>query len=59
MRNLREQLKSFMYERNMTLDIASKFFGISIAAISKYLNGKTDLNPRNEYRVKQRMGIND
>ena len=51
--DLREQLKTYLYDRNMKIKRASVFLGLSIGTISKFINGKQSLNQRNEYRVRK------
>jgi len=53
MEKLREQLKQFIFDRNMTLETASKFFDLSIGTLSKFINDRQNLNQRNEYRVRK------
>ena len=56
MEELRIKLKKFMFERNMKLKDASIFFGLSIGTISKFINGKQNLNQRNQYRMRKLLG---
>lgn len=55
-KDLREKTKEFMYDRNMTLEVASTFFDCSIGALSNFLNGKTSPHERTLYRIRKRIG---
>ena len=58
MEELRNRLIEFVFiERNWKLKQAASFFELSIGTLSKVLNGKQNLNKRNQARVKKLLGI--
>jgi len=54
---LRKTFKKFIFERDMRLEVASEFFGLSIGTISGFINGRQNLNQRNQYKIRKLMGL--
>jgi len=54
---LRKTFKKFIFERDMRLEVASEFFGLSIWTISGFINGRQNLNQRNQYKIRKLMGL--
>lgn len=53
MEDLKEQLRQFLNEKDMRLFQAAKLLKCSVGTLSKFLNDKTNPNPRIEYRIKK------
>jgi hypothetical protein len=56
---IRPKLEKFLYERNWTLAQGAKYFEVSKATLSLFLNGKVIPHPRTLYRYKKLMGIQE
>ncbi len=54
---LRKRLSKFLNERDMTLEIASFYFRLTAATLSKFRAGKTNLNDRSKYKIEKGLGI--
>jgi len=57
MDELATQLRKFLNEKDMGLVKASFYFGLSTAALSRFLNGKSHPNERTRYKIKKGMGL--
>lgn len=57
MDELQAQLRQFLNERDMGLEKASVYFGLSTAALSKFLNRKCHPNERTKYKIRKGLGL--
>lgn len=54
--SLRQNLRNFLNERDMTLVEASIISKCSPATLSLFLNGKNNINERTKYKIKKLLG---
>jgi len=57
MDELATQLRQFLNERLMGLEKASVYFGLSTAALSRFLNGKSRPNEITRYKIRKGIGL--
>lgn len=57
MDELQTQLRQFLNERLMGLEKASVYFGLSTAALSRFLNGKCNPNEITKYKIRKGLGL--
>ncbi|HDY67264.1 MAG TPA: hypothetical protein ENH85_05675 [Candidatus Scalindua sp.] len=54
---LRKKLSRFLKERDMTLYTASLYFRLTTATLSRFKNGKTNLNDRSQHKIEKGLGV--
>lgn len=57
MQELRTKLREFLNEKDLGLEKASVYFGLSTAALSRFLNNKNKGNPAERTIYKIRKGL--
>jgi len=57
MEELRTKLREFLNEKDLGLEKASVYFGLSTGFLSKFLNEKTNPNERNLHKIRKGLGL--
>ncbi len=55
--DLKDRLREHMIRKDLRVAQVGKATGLNSATISKFINGKTTLLPRNVYKIQRFLGI--